>query len=177
MAFIAPVVAWIGANAGAIAAVGTAVSAVGMVQQGQAANAAAKSNAKALEQQAEAENRAAGAREEAQRRQARQFLGGQRAALAQAGIGLDGSAYDVARQSGINAELDALNIRYDGQLAAAGLQGRADMTRFEGRQARTAGYIGAGTALLQGAASYGGKSAVSPSKVYRPPAPPRKGIT
>ena len=177
MAFIAPVVAWIGANAGAIAAVGTAVSAVGMVQQGQAAQASADANAEAMRMQADAENRAAGAREEAHRRETRQFLGTQRAALAQAGVGLNGSTYDVARQSAVNAELDALNIRYEGQLAARGLQGQAAMTQFEGRQARTAANMGAGAALLQGASNYAGMSSgtVRPSKAYRPPAAPRKG--
>lgn len=134
----------------------SAVSAIGAVAQGNAANAAAQANAQAMNQQAEAENRAAGAREEQQRRQNRQFLGGQRAALAQAGIGVDGSAYDIARQSAINAELDALNIRYDGQLRAKGLNNQAMITRFEGRQARTAGHLGAGAALLGGASNYAG---------------------
>jgi hypothetical protein len=154
----------------------TAFSAIGSIAQGNAANAAAQSNADALTQQADAENRAAGAREEQQRRQARQFLGGQRASLAQAGIGLTGSAYDINRQSAVNAELDALNIRYEGQLAAKGLRDQATMQRFEGKQARTAGFLGAGAALLQGASSYAGMKAgnAAPSKAYRPPAAPRK---
>jgi hypothetical protein len=154
----------------------TAFSAIGSIAQGNAANAAAQANANALTQQAEAENRAAGAREEQQRRANRQFLGGQRAALAQAGIGVEGSAYDIARQSSINAELDALNIRYDGQLAAKGLRDQAMMQRFEGKQAKTAGFFGAGAAILQGAANYAGMKSGSaqPSKPYTPPPRPRK---
>jgi hypothetical protein len=154
----------------------TAMNAIGSIAQGNAANAAAQANANALTQQAEAESRAANAREEAQRRQNRQFLGAQRAALAQAGIGLNGSAYDVARQSAINAELDALNIRYEGQLAAKGLRDQATIQRFEGRQAKTAGYLGAGAALLQGTANYAGikTGAAKPAKVYRAPPAPRK---
>lgn len=154
----------------------TAFSAIGSIAQGNAANAAAQANANALTQQAEAENRAAGAREEAQRRQNRQFLGGQRAALAQAGIGVNGSAYDVARQSSINAEMDALNIRYEGELAAKGLRDQATMQRFEGKQAKTAGYLGAGAAILQGAANYAGMKSgtAQPSKPYRAPPAPRK---
>lgn len=136
-----------------------AMQAVGSIAQGNAANAAAQANANALNQQAEAENRAAGMREEQQRRQNRQFLGTQRAALAQAGIGVDGSAYDIARQSAINAELDALNIRYEGQLRAKGLRDQATVTRFEGRQARTAGFLGAGAAILGGVTNYAGVKA------------------
>ncbi len=154
----------------------SAFSAIGSIAQGNAANAAAQANANAMNQQAEAESRAAGAREEQQRRANRQFLGGQRAALAQAGIGVDGSAYDIARQSSINAEMDALNIRYEGNLRAKGLRDQATMQRFEGRQARSAGFLGAGAAILQGAASYAGmKSATAkPTKPYRAPPAPRK---
>jgi hypothetical protein len=177
MAFVAPIVAWVGANAGAIAAVGSAVSAVGMVQQGRAQSAAAEANAQAMETQAAQERLAAGAREESFRRETRQFLGTQRAALAQAGVGLSGSAYDVARTSAVNAEMDALNIRYEGELAARGLQGQAAMSRFDGKQARTAANWGAGAALLQGASNYAGMSsgAVRPSKSYTAPRAPRKG--
>lgn len=137
----------------------SAMSAIGSIAQGNAANAAAQANASALNKQSEAELRAAGAREEQQRRANRQFLGTQRAALAQAGIGVDGSAYDIARQSAVNAELDALNIRYEGQLRAKGLRDQATITRFEGKQARTAGYLGAGAAILQGASNYAGMKA------------------
>lgn len=136
-----------------------AVQAVGSIVQGNAANAAAKANAAALEQQAEAENRAAGAREETQRRQNRQFLGAQRAALAQAGIGVEGSAYDIARQSAINAELDALNIRYEGQLRSNKLRNEAKITRFEGKQAKIGGYLGAGASILSGVSNYAGVKA------------------
>ena len=136
-----------------------AMQAVGSIAQGNAANAAAQANATALSNQAEAELRASGAREEQQRRQNRQFLGAQRAALAQAGIGVDGSAYDIARQSAINAELDALNIRYEGQLRSKNLRDQATITRFEGKQAKTAGYLGAGAAILGGVSNYAGVKA------------------
>lgn len=136
-----------------------AMQAVGSIAQGNAANAAAQANATALSNQAEAELRASGAREEQQRRQNRQFLGAQRAALAQAGIGVDGSAYDIARQSAINAELDALDIRYEGQLRSKNLRDQATITRFEGKQAKTAGYLGAGAAILGGVSNYAGVKA------------------
>lgn len=58
------------------------------------------------------------ANEEAQRRTSGQYLGRQRAALGDSGTGSlgSGSNFDVARQSAVNAELDALNVRYAGEL-------------------------------------------------------------
>ena len=49
--------------------------------------------------------------------------------------------------SAANAEIDALNTRYSGQREAALYESR-------GRNARTAGYLRAGTSLLTGASRY-----------------------
>jgi hypothetical protein len=72
------------------------------------------------EQNARMERQQAGAREELQRRRAGQVLGEQRAAFAQAGTGTGGSAADVMAQSLVNAELDALTLRYEGEMRARG---------------------------------------------------------
>lgn len=145
-------------------AASTAVAAYGMYQQSQAAaagyesqQAAANYNATIDAQNARVARQQANAREEAQRRQARQVLGEQRAALAQAGIGLSGSAADVYGQSAANAELDALNIRYEGELAARGLLAQSELTRYEGsvagmnaKSAKSGGYLDAASTLLTG---------------------------
>jgi hypothetical protein len=57
-------------------------------------------------------------------------------------------------QSRTEAELDALNIRYESELQAKGLLNQASLSRFEGKQARKASYWQAGTSLLNSAASY-----------------------
>jgi len=142
----------------------TAISAIGAIQQGKAAEAQAKAqsdankyNARVKEIQAGVEREAAGRREEQQRRKARQVLGEQRAALSQAGIGMMGSATDIAEQSAAAAELDALTIRYEGEMAAKGLLYDAEAEKFEGRanlaagkNAKTASYLKAGSAILSG---------------------------
>lgn len=133
----------------------TAVQAVGAIQQGNAAKGAADYNASVLEQNAAIERQQAGAREEAKRREARQVLGAQRAAFAQSGGGMGGSAADVMRQSGMNAELDALTLRYEGDLRARGLQAEAASERFAGKQAQTQGYFQAAGSILGGAGKYG----------------------
>jgi hypothetical protein len=143
----------------------TAMSAVGALQAGEAADAQAKAqadanryNAQVKELQAGVERQVAGRKEEAQRREARQVLGEQRAALAQSGVQLGtGSAADIQEQSATMAELDALTIRYQGEMAAKGLLYDAEADKFEasaniaaGKNAKTASYLQAGSAILSG---------------------------
>jgi Xaa-Pro aminopeptidase len=153
---------------GAMMAASAAVSAVGAIQQGMAAQAqgkaaqdAANYNAILKQQQSALELQQAGAREEQARRASRQVLGQQRAALAQAGVGLGGSALDIMEQSADRAELDALTMRYEGDLRSKGLLAAAEGARYEGRVARAAGenamkgaYLSAGASLLSAAGSY-----------------------
>lgn len=139
----------------ALLTTGTAVSAVGGIQQAQAAKGAAGYNAALLEQNAVAERQQAAAREEAKRRETSMILGKQAAAFAQSGGGLGGSAADVMRQSSINAELDALTLRYEGDLRARGMEANAAQERYAGGSAATAGYLGAAGSILSGAARYG----------------------
>lgn len=85
-----------------------------------------KQDAAALQAQGRVATQQALTDEETQRRQGREVLGAQAAGFAQAGGGLD---QGVARQSAIAAELDALNIRYNGTVKAAGLMSMAASTR------------------------------------------------
>lgn len=147
-----------------------ALQAVGSIQQGNAAYASAQSQASADLYNAQANEQRAGQaldrsaqEEQAQRRGARSALGAARGAALESGVGVEGSAGLVYEQSVKNAELDALNIRYGGVLEAQGFREEAKMNRISaanalraGKQARTAGYIGAGTAVLQAGASYYG---------------------
>jgi len=170
---------------GAMLAASAAVSAVGAIQQGMAAQAqgkaaqdAANYNATLRQQQATLELQQSGAREEQARRGSRQVLGQQRAALAQAGVGLGGSALDIMEQSADRAELDALTMRYEGDLRSKGLLAAAEGARYEGRVARAAGenamkgaYLSAGASLLSAAGSYKYYSAGMPSSSLTTNAP------
>jgi hypothetical protein len=69
--------------------------------------------------------------EEMQRREARQLLGAGRAAIAQSGIAMSGSAADIMKQSATNAELDALNIRYAGTIERMGILNEIGMMEYE----------------------------------------------
>lgn len=147
-----------------------AMGALGSIQQGnaQAANyqaqaAAERRNADIDRLNAQATAQQAAQAEDAQRRKARQIGGMQRAALAQNATGDGGTNALVIQQSATDAEMDALNMRYEGEMRrrgllndAAGKDYNARILKKNASQARTAGFIGAGTSLLKGGADYYG---------------------
>ncbi|WP_186152452.1 virion core protein, T7 gp14 family [Burkholderia gladioli] len=101
-------------------------------------------------------------REETQRAQAGQQLGAQRAAVAESGFDPNsGSALDVQVQSARNAELDALQTRYQGILQGTSLEDSARQTRYQASVSRASsrsslisGGISAAASTLGGLASY-----------------------
>lgn len=102
----------------------------------------------------------ASAAEEALRREQRQFLGRQRAAVAESGTGFGGSNDDIMRQSMAQAELDALNIQYEGNIERLNLLEQAKMHDYNkkslkarAKQTMRTRWI---SALSAGAGAYGG---------------------
>lgn len=118
-------------------AAGSALSAIGALQQGKAAQAAANYNAQSAEMEAQS-------REAAQRAQATRQLGATRAAIGKSGATSEGTPLMVLAESAANAEIDALNTRLTGQR-------QANLYRARGANARTQGYISAGASLLTAA--------------------------
>ena len=99
---------------------------------------AADMNAQALKEQAGQVRALANQDEEQQRRKARQIMGEQRAAISEAGIGLTSSTGEgIATQSAINAERDALAIRYGGLLEAHGLMAQSAQEKYQADAARS----------------------------------------
>jgi hypothetical protein len=111
----------------------------------QAVNArnASKYNAGLAATQAKEAQMQAAAEEEQQRREARTFMGRQRAAVAQSGVG-PGTTDLLENQSAVLAELDALNIRYGGNMRGRGLLLEGASQR---RSAGTAGLLAGGQVL------------------------------
>jgi hypothetical protein len=112
------------------------------------AGAAHNYNAQVAQQNAEQAYKLANAQEALQRRKARVALGEQAAQIAESGVIYSGSALQVARQSAAAAELDSLNIQYQGDLRAKGFLAQAtseqyagDVARANARRARTAMYF------------------------------------
>lgn len=141
-----------------------ATSAAGAMASANAQSASAQAQANAQDfnatmarNNAQASNEQANVAEEQQRRKFGQIQGQAIAGIAQSGTGFDGSNADVLRQNAVSNELDALTIRYQGQNQAKGLMAQADLdtmgagvSRMNAKSAMTAGYLNAGSALLNG---------------------------
>jgi mannitol-specific phosphotransferase system IIBC component len=152
--------AWLPIVAAIAGAGGALVSASAASQQAKAQQNMANYNAQVATNNATAVRQQAGANEEAQRRQAAVQLGRERAGIVQSGQGLDGTGADIYRQSTGNAELDALNTRYMGELKGQGLDSESTLQRTAATQygnnassALIGGFLNAGAAGLSG---YGG---------------------
>lgn len=104
----------------------------GIVQKGNASTdrQVEDQNARNLDDLASQISQAGARDEEKARREYRQFAGMQFASIAESGLGNEGSALDVARDSEAQAYLDDLNIRHD-----AG--SRVREVRYEAAQARS----------------------------------------
>lgn len=160
----------------------TAMQAVGAIQQGNAAAdnyrqqaAAADYNAAVSRNQAEAARIASTSEQTAQNRKARQMAGLQRAAAAQSGLGFTGSNLDVIERSETLAELDQLNLAYEGNLRANGFLAQADLDDFSARvsrknasSAKQAGLFKSATSVVGGGFQYSRMSS-PPKSVVRSP--------
>lgn len=140
-------------SAGALAAISAGVGAVSAISQADAARRSAHTQADIARQRAEVERQQASVNEDAQRRRANLQLGQLRAGMAQSGTALDGTNADLYQQSAADAELDALNIRYGGDLAARSSLADANFRDMQASDASRAGLIGAATSALT---AYGG---------------------
>ena len=127
--------------------VGTAVSAVGAIKQGQAANAAAQYNAKLSEGSATAARAAAAENAKRERR-----LGMKR----QGDLRARGSSMDVLEDSAREEELNLLSIKHGGEVQASGFGNTATLDRARGANAVTDSYFSAAGTLLKGGAKVAG---------------------
>jgi hypothetical protein len=144
--------AWFAAAAPLIS---TGASTAIALAQMQNARATSKFNAELEANQGKEAQMQAARDEEQQRRESAQFLGRQRAALAQSGASAGGTAGLLLDQSAVLAELDALNIRYGGNLRGAGLLYQAGATRRQGRSdAAGYGLLAGGRALTGAGQAY-----------------------
>lgn len=150
----------------ALKVIGTMSQAQNEASQAKAASAANQYNAAVLRQKADMTTAAFNQREEQQRRTAREAEGKRMASIAEAGLGFGGSQADFERQSEVRAELDALNIRYEGQTETRGLLAQATLQDYEATinrknasKIRQQGYLAAASQALSSYANFGGMGA------------------
>lgn len=151
-----------------VAIASTVFSAVGAISSANSQANAYKSqaewntyNAAISRQNADAALQQSAAQQEQQNRSARRMLGEQRAGVAQSGTGFGGSNLDILDQSQTLAELDMLNIAYEGQMRARGHTIQAGAEEFSAktnrsnvRNAMVSGAFGVGKSLLTGYSNY-----------------------
>lgn len=130
--------------------IGMAVSGGTALYSGYTQKQQADTEADVAKKNAEAAAQQASAAEDAQRRRSRSILARQRAAIAESGIGFGGSSETLQQDSAVQAELDALNVRYEGRMRGLGLQTEAKFASSRGQGARAGGYLSAAGQLLGG---------------------------
>lgn len=150
-----------------LAAVSAVASATAQSNAAKGEKNIAEYNSQVATNNANAARQQAGANELAQRRNAAIQLGRERAGIVQSGQGLDGSAADLYEQSTGNAELDAMNIRYMGEVKGSGLdeesvlqKARATQYGKNAKAAMTGGYLKAGAAAFSAYSNYSGGSSL-----------------
>lgn len=144
--------------------VGAVVSSAGTIMGGNAANAAAKAQAKQYEMAA-AQARAIGGRDaEKERRQGDRVAGKAQALLAAGGgMATDPTALDIRGDIAAETEYNALMALSDSETRARQLEFGGAMTRWEGQQAKKASRFKAAATILG--------SGMSMMDKYNPPTP------
>jgi hypothetical protein len=156
---------WMMAASAVVGAIGAMDSANASASNYNAQAQAAQTNATIARNNAAGAQRAANANEEASRRKSAYALSQQRAAIGQSGVAFEGSPLDVLGTSAANAEMDALNIRYQGQVQANNYLNQGMMSDAQASaatqsasNAEDAGELGAATSLLSGGAKIVGRT-------------------
>lgn len=139
------------------------LGAIGSIQQGFASRQQAEYNAQVAEQNAAAARAQAALDESTSRKKSSMVLGAIRARAAANTGDVSGSALDVLADSASEAELEALTLRYQGEVKARQMESEAAIERRRGKNAILEGFVGAGTRLLTAGGyalkAYGGSDA------------------
>lgn len=154
---------------GTVASVlGTGISAIGAIKQGEAAQQEAEFKAKQLEQKAN-EERAVGQRQMFDKRRQTDLVQSQLRARAAGSTGdtTDTGVLNLGGQIETLGEYDALGAMYRGENAARGYQDMASAARLSGENAKTASYWKAGGTLLDGVSSLSSKLSKTPMNLNR----------
>jgi hypothetical protein len=132
-----------------------AIAVVGQLAQGQQAKQAANYNAAIAEQNADEAERAGAERENIARQNSAQMLSSQRVAMLQNGVDpAAGTALVGAEQQTRDAELDALQLRYEGLMQARDLRMQAGAERYRGKAAKRNSLFSAAGSLMSSAGGY-----------------------
>lgn len=131
---------------------GSIISTVGSIRQGEAAKIAGDYNAQVDDNNAVLAKQQAAEEGRRQEIVAAKQYGAIKANFGGSGLS-GGTAMDVLGNVAANAELDNITIRHGGDVKAAAYGNDAALQRAQGRWAMESGYIGAAGHVLQGGAT------------------------
>lgn len=135
--------------------VGSAMSAIGALQQGQSAKSAATYNVQIATQNAAIARQNAADKAHQADRETYLRLGSIRAQQgASGGNSGEGSVLDVIGDVAAQSELERQNIIYHGELQARGFENSATLDTYTGETQQRASYWKAGSELLSGGYNY-----------------------
>lgn len=130
---------------------GAVLGGAGAIYGGYKQKQALDYNAKLANQAAEQAKVKAAYDEAAHRENVAKFISSQKADYGKSGVEMSGSPLLVINDTIAKSELDALAIRYGGEIESAQLRSKGAGLRAEGQTARTMGFLGGGSSLLTGA--------------------------
>lgn len=133
-----------------LAIAGAGINAAGSIMQGNQQQAMAEAQAKALEQQALADQQASAFEQQQERRKQELQLANARAQVGASGVGFAGSPTEVLAANAGQGQLDIEAIQYGSMLRQNNLGTQAGISRFQGKQAKQAGFINAASGLVSG---------------------------
>jgi hypothetical protein len=134
---------------------GTALQAVSTIASGRQAAEVGSRNAAVLNEQARQTDIATAGRENLLRERSGETLSAQRAAMRQNGIDpATGSGLFASAQAMRDADLDALQLRYEGLMQSRAERMAAQNELWRGKAARRQSYFSAAGQLVQGGGNY-----------------------
>lgn len=147
--------------------IGAGVSMYSSVKSGEAQKDAADYNAEMSRMKAQDSLQRGAIEAAAKQDRARKIAGSQREGAAMSGVAVDsGTPLDLLVETAGLGELDARRTMNNAHREAWGLGAQADLDEFQGKTARTGGYLNAAGTFLSSAASsyYGYRSATGMKK-------------
>lgn len=135
----------------AVYAVGVALTAFSIYQQGQYQKRVGKYNAEMARREGEIQKARGDIELKQHQDRVRRLKGSQKVAYLKSGVQLGrGSALEVLADTEAQAALDEEIIKYNTAAGVWGKEAEAGLSLMKGRQGEAAGYLGAGSELLKG---------------------------
>lgn len=131
-----------------LAVASAVIGAVGSIQAANAQRRASNYNQALAQRNSQIATNQGTLQEETHRTKMQRLMGHNRAQYGASGVTMEGSPLDVLSDMASQGEQDLQTIRYNTEVRASGHEGTAQLESMRAKNARTAGYLSAGQAVL-----------------------------